>query len=76
VILDVEGYRVRREESLIGLAHRVARQVARTRRPISLEPMPPSERRVVHLALRSEPSVTTQSSGEGAERRVTIYPHR
>jgi spoIIIJ-associated protein len=76
VILDVESYRVRREESLIGLAHRVARQVARTRRPISLEPMPPSERRVVHLALRSEPSVTTQSSGEGAERRVTIYPHR
>ena len=76
VILDVEGYRIRREESLIGLAQRVARQVARTRRPISLEPMPPSERRVVHLALRSEPTVTTQSSGEGAERRVTIYPHR
>lgn len=76
VILDVEGYRVRREESLIGLAQRVARQVARTRRPISLEPMPPSERRVVHLALRGEPAVTTQSSGEGAQRRVTIYPHR
>lgn len=76
VILDVEGYRTRREESLVGLAQRVARQVSRTRRAISLEPMPPSERRVVHLALRSDPSVTTQSSGEGALRRVTVYPHR
>ncbi|HEU4793785.1 MAG TPA: R3H domain-containing nucleic acid-binding protein, partial [Nitrolancea sp.] len=76
VILDVEGYRMRREESLVGLAQRVAKQVARTRRPISLEPMPPSERRVVHLALRRDPTVTTQSSGEGALRRVTIYPHR
>lgn len=76
VIVDVEGYRMRREESLVGLAQRVARQVARTRRPISLEPMPPSERRVVHLALRGDPTVATQSSGEGPERRVTISPHR
>ncbi len=74
VIIDVEGYRSRREESLIGLAHRVARQVARNRRPISLEPMPPNERRVVHVALRDDPNVTTQSSGEAALRRVTIYP--
>ncbi|HET9017810.1 MAG TPA: RNA-binding cell elongation regulator Jag/EloR [Thermomicrobiaceae bacterium] len=74
VILDVEGYRVRREESLINLAQRVARQVARNRRPISLEPMPPNERRVVHVALRDVDDVTTQSSGEGGLRRVTIYP--
>lgn len=74
VIIDVEGYRSRREESLVGLAHRVARQVARNRRPISLEPMPPNERRVVHVALRDDPNVTTQSSGEAALRRVTIYP--
>lgn len=74
VIIDVEGYRSRREESLIGLAHRVARQVARNRRPISLEPMPPNERRVVHVALRDDPNVTTQSAGEAALRRVTIYP--
>ncbi len=74
VIIDVEGYRSRREESLIGLAHRVARQVARNRRPISLEPMPPNERRVVHVALRDDSNVTTQSSGEAALRRVTIYP--
>jgi len=74
VILDVEGYRTRREESLIGLAERVARQVARSRRPIMLEPMPPNERRIVHLTLRGNPDVTTESSGEGANRRVTVQP--
>lgn len=74
VILDVEGYRSRREESLINLAQRVARQVARSRRPITLEPMPASERRVVHVVLRDHPDVVTQSSGEGEQRRVTVYP--
>ena len=65
VIVDVEGYRTRREESLIGLAERVARQVARSRRPIVLEPMPPNERRIVHLTLRSNPDVTTESTRRG-----------
>ena len=74
VVVDVEGYRSRREESLIGLAERVARQVARSRRPIMLEPMPPNERRIVHLSLRANPEVTTESSGEGSMRRVTVQP--
>ena len=74
VVLDVEGYRTRREESLIGLAERVARQVSRSRRPIMLEPMPPNERRIVHLTLRSNPDVTTESTGEGNLRRVTVQP--
>lgn len=74
VVIDVEGYRTRREESLIGLAERVGRQVARSRRPIVLEPMPPNERRIVHLTLRSNPDVTTESSGEGSMRRVTVQP--
>jgi spoIIIJ-associated protein len=74
VILDVEGYRSRREESLVGLAERVARQVARSRRPIMLEPMPPNERRIVHLTLRADPEVTTESTGEGEMRRVTVQP--
>ncbi len=74
VIVDVEGYRSRREESLVGLAERVARQVSRTRRPIALEPMPPNERRIIHLALRSNPEVSTQSSGEGNQRRITVEP--
>jgi spoIIIJ-associated protein len=74
VIVDVEGYRSRREESLIGLAERVARQVARSRRPIVLEPMPPNERRIVHMTLKDNPDVTTESNGEGANRRVTVQP--
>jgi spoIIIJ-associated protein len=74
VIVDIEGYRTRREESIIGLAHRVARQVARNRRSISLEPMPANERRVVHMTLRDDPNVTTQSVGEASLRRVTIQP--
>ena len=74
VIVDIEGYRSRREESLIGLAERVARQVARSRRPIQLEPMPPNERRIVHLTLRSHPDVMTESHGEGSMRRVTVQP--
>jgi spoIIIJ-associated protein len=74
VVIDVEGYRSRREESLVGLAERVARQVARSRRPIVLEPMPPNERRIVHLTLRANPDVTTESSGEGSMRRVTVQP--
>ena len=74
VIVDVEGYRVRREESLIGLAERVGRQVARHRRAISLEPMPPNERRIVHLTLQNQPDVSTESSGEEPQRRVTVTP--
>jgi spoIIIJ-associated protein len=74
VVVDVEGYRTRREESLIGLAERIGRQVARSRRPIILEPMPPNERRIVHITLRGNPDVTTESSGEGNMRRVTVQP--
>jgi spoIIIJ-associated protein len=74
VIVDIEGYRSRREESLIGLAERVARQVARSGRSIVLEPMPPNERRIIHLTLRSHPDVSTHSSGEGAQRRITVEP--
>lgn len=74
VVIDIEGYRTRREESLVGLAERIGRQVARSRRPIVLEPMPPNERRIVHLTLRSNPEVTTESTGEGNLRRVTVQP--
>ncbi len=74
VIVDVEGYRARREEALVGLAERVARQVSRTRRPIMLEPMPPNERRIVHLSLKANPEVTTESTGEGGTRRITVHP--
>ncbi len=74
VIIDIEGYRARREEALVGLAERVARQVSRSRRSIMLEPMPPNERRIVHLTLRGNPEVTTESTGEGGNRRITVHP--
>jgi spoIIIJ-associated protein len=74
VVVDVEGYRMRREESLISLAERVARQVSRTHRAMVLEPMPPNERRIVHITLREHPEVQTESSGEGANRRITVLP--
>lgn len=74
VIVDVEGYRIRREEALVALADRVARQVARSGRPIALEPMPPNERRIVHLTLQEHPDVMTESTGEGMDRRITVQP--
>jgi spoIIIJ-associated protein len=74
VVIDVEGYRTRREESLIGLAERVARQVARSGRPMLMEPMPANERRIIHLKLREHPGVYTESSGEGHNRRVEVLP--
>lgn len=74
VIIDVEGYRARREESLIGLAERVARQVARSGRSVVLEPMPANERRIIHLTLKQHPDVLTHSDGEGSSRRITVEP--
>jgi spoIIIJ-associated protein len=76
VTIDIEGYKRRREESLIGLAERVARQVARSGRAIQLEPMPANERRIIHIALRNDPEVQTESSGEGEMRRVAIQPRK
>lgn len=74
VIIDVEGYRARREESLVGLAERVARQVARSGRSVVLEPMPANERRIIHLTLKQHPDVATHSDGEGSSRRITVEP--
>jgi spoIIIJ-associated protein len=72
IIVDVENYRLRREENLRSLAQRVAQQVRNYHRSITLEPMPPHERRIVHLALSDSHDVTTESIGEGDERRVVV----
>ena len=72
IVVDVEQYKERRVNQLNQLALRMADQVAQTGRAVSLEPMPPNERRVVHLALRDHPKVYTQSSGEGERRKVHI----
>jgi spoIIIJ-associated protein len=74
LIVDVEGYKTRRENQLRQLAQRMAERVASTRKPVALEPMPPHERRIVHITLREHPSVTTESVGRGDKRKVTIIP--
>jgi spoIIIJ-associated protein len=76
VLVDVEGYRARREVSLRTMATRMAQRVQQTRQPLALEAMPPNERRVVHLALQDHPAVTTSSTGEGDARHVVIMPRR
>ncbi|MCB8927524.1 MAG: Jag N-terminal domain-containing protein [Ardenticatenaceae bacterium] len=73
-VVDVEGYRRRRQQALARLAERMAKKVVTRRRPVSLEPMPPHERRIIHMTLRENDEVYTQSSGEGKRRKVRILP--
>jgi spoIIIJ-associated protein len=70
--IDVEGYRIRRERILRELATRMASRVEMSRQPITLEAMPPNERRIIHLTLRDHPNVSTNSIGEGEHRSVMI----
>jgi spoIIIJ-associated protein len=74
--VDVNGYRAKRAEALRKLAFRMADQCGQSGRTVSLEPMPPSERRIIHMALRDHPKVFTQSIGEGDRRKVTIVPKK
>ena len=74
LIIDVQGYRERRERQLRQMASRMADQVAKTGRRISLEPMTATERRIIHLALRDNSEITTESIGEEPNRKVVIYP--
>lgn len=73
-IVDVENYRQRREQALARLAEHMATKAAKQQRPISLEPMPPYERRIIHMTLRDSKTVYTQSTGEGRRRKVRIIP--
>lgn len=74
IILDVEGYRERRYMSIRGMAARMAERVAQSGAAMVMPPMPPSERRVVHMALANDTYVYTESTGEGRERKVQILP--
>ena len=78
VKLDTEDYRRRRKETLENLAKNIASKVKRTRRTVSLEPMNPYERRIIHSALQADPAVSTHSEGEEPYRRVvvTLVRHR
>ena len=72
VTLDTEGYRARREEALVRLANRMANRAVKTGRRVSIEPMNPYERRILHSALQGNPDVTTHSEGEEPNRHVVI----
>jgi spoIIIJ-associated protein len=74
LVVDVEGYRSRREKQLVQMAKRMADQVAKNGRRQTLEPMPSAERRIIHIALREHPAVTTESTGEEPYRKVVIHP--
>lgn len=74
IVIDVEGYKERREDALRKLARRMAEQVRKLGKTVTLEPMPPNERRIIHLTLRGDNTVTTESVGSGDDRKVTIIP--
>ncbi|MFN8442223.1 MAG: RNA-binding cell elongation regulator Jag/EloR [Caldilineaceae bacterium] len=74
IVVDVDQYRTRRAEQISQLAQRLAEQALSAGRAMALEPMPPNERRIVHMALRNHPRVYTQSSGDGDRRKVYIVP--
>ena len=74
LVVDVEGYKARREDQLVKLAERMADRAATTGKPVTLEAMPARERRIIHITLREHPKVFTESAGEGEHRKVTIIP--
>lgn len=77
IVVDAEGYRGRREDSLTDLAKKLAEKARRSGRPVAAEPMNPADRRIVHNALADVEDVFTESEGEGSERRVVVFPkHR
>jgi spoIIIJ-associated protein len=76
VIVDAEGYRGRREDSLADLARRLAEKAIKSGRPVPVEPMSPHDRRIVHVTLAEHPDVSTESEGEGVFRRVVIFPKK
>jgi spoIIIJ-associated protein len=74
VSVDIERYRERRREYLVGLAQRLADKVRKSGRVVTLNPMSPRDRRIVHLALHDDPTVVTRSHGEGHFRKIVIAP--
>jgi len=72
--VDIEGYRRRREETLVDMAREIAAEVRSTGDVITLEPMPAAERRIIHLALQEEDGVQTESVGRGEDRQVEVLP--
>jgi spoIIIJ-associated protein len=76
IVIDVEGYKSRRESTLRRMARQMAERAIRQGRTITLDPMPPNERRIIHITLRDDQNVETESIGMGDQRRITIIPVR
>ena len=76
LVFDSLGYRSRREKELRLMAEKAAEKVRLSRIPFSFDPMTPNERRIIHLALTNDASVTTESQGNGENRKVTIRPSK
>lgn len=74
IVVDVEGYKGRQREKLENIAYNAADKAANQDRSIKLRPMTPYERRIIHIALREDDRVDTQSEGEGRARRVVVVP--
>jgi spoIIIJ-associated protein len=74
IVVDTENYRERRRQSLEAMAKRLADRARRRGKPVTLSPMSPRDRRIVHLALQGDASLTTRSTGEGFFRRLVIVP--
>jgi spoIIIJ-associated protein len=74
VIIDVESYRARHEEALVHLALKNGDKVKRSGKPVTLNPMNPHDRRIVHLTLQGDKELKTMSRGEGLYKKVIIYP--
>lgn len=76
IILDIEGYRAKRERSLKNMSRNVAAKVARSGKPFLMEPMNPFERRLIHLTLQNDNRVMTKSEGHGIYRKVRVIPKK
>ncbi len=76
LMVDAEGYRERRAESLVKLAERLREEALSSGRIVALNPMSPRDRRIIHMTLRDSPDVSTRSEGEGIDRRLLIVPER
>nr|MBP7322713.1 protein jag [Deltaproteobacteria bacterium] len=76
IIIDTENYRNRREAKLTTIAQRLGDRAKRQRVTVATEPLNPQERRVIYLALQNDPDIIAKSEGEGALKRVIIYPHK
>jgi spoIIIJ-associated protein len=76
IIIDTEDYRKRREESLIALAMRLGEKVKKTKKPVTVGQMNAHDRRVIHLAMQNDATLTTKSRGEGEYRKILILPAR